>query len=258
MSPLFDTHCHLYNERFDEDYPETLARARAVGVEQMVLIGYDLPSSRRAVELARPDDGLYATVGIHPHQAEDWGAGAERELRELLKAPGVVAVGEIGLDFYRDLSPRDAQFAAFSAQLDLAMELSLPIVVHTRESVTPALDVLEPYGKAGLPGIMHCWSGSPEEAHRARGLGFLLGIGGALTYKKPGFLPEVVTTIPLEGLVLETDAPYLPPVPHRGQRNEPAYLPLVAQKLAAYVGRGVEEVAAVTTGAARALFLGGA
>jgi TatD DNase family protein len=251
---FFETHCHLNHDRFAADYEETVARARAAGVTRFVLIGYDLPSSRRAVELARPDEGLYATVGIHPHDAETWSAGAEREVRALLAAPGVVAVGEIGLDFYRNLSPREAQYAAFRAQLDLAAELELPFVVHTRESVTPSLDVIEPYARAGLQGVMHCWSGTVEEARRARGLGLLLGIGGVLTYKNAGELPEAAAESPLESLVLETDCPYLPPVPHRGQRNEPAYLPLVASRLAELKGVSPEEVAERTSAAAARLF----
>jgi TatD DNase family protein len=251
---FFETHCHLNHDRFAADYEPTLARARAAGVTRFVLIGYDLPSSRRAVELARPDEGIYATAGIHPHDAETWSAAAERELRSLLRAPGVVAVGEIGLDFYRNLSPREAQYAAFRAQLDLAAEQGLPIVVHTRESVSPSLDVIEPYAHRGLRGVMHCWSGTVDEARRARGLGLLLGIGGVLTYKNAGELPDVVRESPLESLVLETDCPYLPPVPHRGQRNEPAYLPLVAERLAELKGVLPEAVASGTSAAAAALF----
>jgi TatD DNase family protein len=252
---FFETHCHLNHTQFEEDYDAVLARARAGGVARFVLVGADLESSRRAVELARPEEGLFATGGIHPHDAETWDAGAERKLRRLLGLPGVVALGEIGLDFYRDLSPRDSQYAAFRSQLDLAAELGLPIIVHTRESVTPSLDVMEPYARAGLRGIMHCWSGTVEEAQRALDLGFLLGVGGVLTYKKPGDLPEVVNEAPLERLVLETDCPYLTPVPHRGKRNEPAYIPLIAEKLAEIKETDVATVAKTTYRAAETLLL---
>lgn len=253
-SRIFETHCHLNHQQFETDLEETLGRAREAGVAEMLVIGFDLDSSRKAVALADPEAGRYAAAGIHPHDAESWDAGAERELRRLLAAPGVIALGEIGLDFYRDLSPRDAQYAAFRAQLDLARELSLPIIVHTRESVTPSLDVLEPFARTGLRGIMHCWSGTVEEAQRARELGFLLGVGGVLTYKKPGDLATVVAETPLESLVLETDAPYLTPAPHRGKRNEPGYLPLIARRVAELQGISEEEARAATRENARRLF----
>lgn len=250
----FETHCHLNHPQFDVDREAVLARARAAGVSELLLIGYDLDSSRRAVELARPEEGLYAAVGIHPHDAEAWSASLEAEVRALAGRPGVVAIGEIGLDFYRDLSPRGAQYTAFRAQLELAAELRLPFVVHTRESVSPSLDVIQPYAEAGARGIMHCWSGTLEEARRARSLGMLLGIGGVLTYKKPGELPEVVADTPLEGLVLETDCPYLPPVPHRGRRNEPAYLTLTAARAAELQGIEAPALAAATRANALRLF----
>lgn len=250
----FDTHCHLNHESFAADFDAALARARAARLTELLLIGWDLPSSRRAVELARPEVGLFAAAGIHPHDAESWDAAAEAELRRLLRAPGVVALGEIGLDFYRNLSPRAEQEAAFRAQLELAAELELPVVVHTRESVTPSLDLLEPFAAAGLRGVMHCWSGTLEEARRALSLGLTLGVGGVLTYKNPGALAEVVTESPLSALVLETDSPYLPPVPHRGRRNEPSYLPLVAERVAALRGISPREAGEATRAAGRALF----
>lgn len=254
MPTLFDTHSHVNHHQFDRDREEVLARAREAGVREMVLIGCDVPSSRKAIELANPEAGLYAAAGIHPHDAETWNSATEGELRRMLREPGIVALGEIGLDFYRDLCPREAQYAAFQAQLELAMEFSLPIVVHTRESVTPSLDVLEPFARRGLRGIMHCWSGTVAEARRARELGFLLGIGGVLTYKKPGDLVEVASEAPWEALVVETDCPYLPPVPHRGQRNEPAFVRFVAEKLGQIKGTTPEAAAAATRNSALALF----
>lgn len=253
--PIFETHCHLNHRQFENDRQAAIERARAAGVTEFLVIGYDLESSRKAVELADPEAGFYAAVGIHPHDAEAWSAAAEQELRDLALRPGVVAIGEIGLDFYRNLSPREAQYAAFQAQLELAAELELPYVVHTRESVSPSLDVLEPFARRGVRGIMHCWSGTPEEARRARELGLLLGIGGVLTYKNPGGLPEAVAEAALEELVLETDCPYLTPMPHRGKRNEPAYLPLVASRIAEIRGISVDEVCDVTTRTARSLLL---
>jgi TatD DNase family protein len=250
----FDTHCHLNHSQFEADWPAALERARAAGVRTLLLVGFDLPSSRRALELAvSAGPGLWAAVGIHPHDAEDWSPAARDELGELAAAPQVAAIGEIGLDFFRDLSPRDSQARAFRAQLELAAELGLPIIVHTRDSVTPSLDLIEPFARNGLRGIMHCWSGTAEEARRARELGLLLGIGGVLTYKKPGALPAIAVEVGLPGLVLETDSPYLSPTPHRGRRNEPAYLPLVAERLAALLEVPAREVAAVTRANARSV-----
>lgn len=205
------------------------------------------------MELADPERGLYATVGIHPHDAHNWNAATERELRGLLARPEVLAIGEIGLDFFRDLSPRDAQEIALRAQLDLAAELGLPYVIHTRESMTPSLEIIAPYAERGHGGIMHCWTGTVEEAQWARRAGLLLGVGGVLTYKNPGPLPDVVAAVGLDGLVLETDCPYLPPVPHRGKRNEPAYIPLIAEKMAELTGASLEVVAETTRHNARVL-----
>lgn len=251
---IFETHCHLNNSQFADDLDATLERARAAGVQELLLIGYNLESSRSVVQLADPSRGIYAAAGIHPHDAETWGPETEAELRRLLAAPGVIALGEIGLDFYRDLSPREAQYPAFRAQLDLALELGTPIVIHTRESITPSLDVLEPYARRGLQGIMHCWSGTVEEAQRACDLGFLLGVGGVVTYKNPGNLVQVVAEIPLAQLVVETDSPYLPPVPYRGKRNEPSYLPLITGRIAEIKGIPVDEVCRTTRENARRLF----
>jgi TatD DNase family protein len=253
-SPIFETHCHLNSHQFASDLDETLQRARAAGVMEMLIIGYDLESSRSAVKLANPEAGLFAAAGIHPHDAANWSAQTESELRRLLRQPGVVALGEIGLDYYRDLSPRDLQATCFRAQLALAGELRLPIVVHTRESMTPSLDVLDPFARGGVLGIMHCWHGSVEEARRARDLGLLLGVGGVVTYKKPGALPEVIADTPLESLVLETDSPYLPPVPHRGQRNEPGYLPLISRRVAEIKQVTPDDINQATRANARRLF----
>ncbi|MGV3722596.1 MAG: TatD family hydrolase [Actinomycetota bacterium] len=255
MERIFETHCHLNHQQFTEDLDGVIQRARDAGVGEMLVIGYDMPSSRSAVKLADPDAGLFAAAGIHPHDAESWSHDVEAELRDLLAQPGIAALGEIGLDFYRDLSPRDAQYRAFAAQMELALELRLPIVVHTRESVTASLDLMEPFAGAGLRGIMHCWSGTVEEARRARALGFTLGIGGVITYKKPGALIETVADTPLNELVLETDAPYLAPTPHRGKRNEPAYLPLIAERVASVKEVTTQEVCRVTGAAARALLV---
>ena len=251
---LIDTHCHLYHQDYDPDRDDVIARAYAAGVEQLVVIGYDLPSSEAAVALAAGSEHIYATVGVHPHEAEAYSEELQERIGALAHAPRVVAIGEIGFDFYRDLSPRDAQERAFRAQIQLALALRLPIVVHTRESVAETLEVLADYAPAGLRGVMHCWSGTQEQADRALELGFVLGIGGVVTFKNGRSLQEIVARVPLECLVLETDCPYLAPTPHRGRRNEPGYVPLIAQGVAELRGLTMPEVAAATTATAERLF----
>lgn len=253
MRVLIDTHCHLNHRDYDSDREDVIARARAAGVDHLVVIGYDLPSSEAALALAA-SDGFYATVGIHPHDAEAYSDEAQERIGALARDPRVVAIGEVGLDFYRDLSPRDAQERAFRAQVELALATRLPIVVHTRDSISETLEVLADYAPAGLRGIMHCWSGTQEQADRAIELGFVLGIGGVVTFKNARQLQEAVARLPLESLVLETDCPYLAPTPHRGQRNEPAYVALVAQRVAELRGVSVEEVGNATTANAEHLF----
>lgn len=251
---LFDTHCHLNLDQFEADRAEVIARARDNGVTQFVVVGCDLVSSRRAVELARPEEGLFASAGIHPHAAREWSPHAERELRGLLSRPGVVALGEIGLDFYRDLSPREAQAAAFAGQMELALELNLPIIVHTRDSMEETLVAASAFAGRGLRGVFHCWSGTLEQALRATADGWMVGVGGVLTYPKPGELPTVVRELPLETIVLETDAPYLPPAPHRGRRNEPGYLRIITERVAEERGVGIDDAARATSRNARRLF----
>lgn len=251
---LIDTHCHLNHRDFAADRDVTLARARAAGVGALVVIGYDLPSSEAAVALAEAEPCLYAAVGVHPHDAASLDDRTVERLVELARSPKVVAIGEIGLDFYRDLSPRPAQEEAFVRQLSLARELKLPFIVHTRQSESEALDVLEAVGPLGVPGVLHCFSAGPEIAARAFALGLLVGLGGVLTFKNARALQETAAALPLDRIVLETDCPYLAPHPHRGHRNEPAYVALVAAQLAALHGRSPAEIAVATTANARALF----
>jgi TatD DNase family protein len=251
---LIDTHCHLNHADFTADRQATIRRAHAAGVGAMVVIGYDLASSESAVALAEAEPTLYATVGIHPHDASHCDDATLRRLRELGEHAKVVALGEIGLDFYRNLSPREAQESAFRRQIRLARDLGLPIILHTRESEAEVLDILEAEGTGGLPGIMHCFSSGPEIAARCFDLGFHIGVGGVVTFKNARALHETVAALPIERIVIETDAPYLAPHPHRGKRNEPAYVALVAERLAELHRRTVPEVARVTTANAHAVF----
>jgi TatD DNase family protein len=258
---LIDSHAHLDSRKFDSDRRQVVERAGAKGVQTIVNPGADLPSSRQAVALAaRRWAGveIYAAVGVHPHDAKTLSAEALAELRTLAQdEPRVVAIGEIGLDYYRDLSPRAVQRRAFESQLALAGQLRLPVIVHSRDAQDDLMAILRNWLKgAGMnPGVvLHCFPGDVAMAEEALGLGFYLGIGGPVTYQNARVLPEVVKAAPLERLLLETDCPYLPPHPHRGQRNEPAYVALVAAKVAQLQGRPVAEVAAVTTANARSLF----
>jgi TatD DNase family protein len=251
---LIDTHAHLTDPKFDSDVDEVIARANAAGVERIIVCGYDLESSRAAVELAVRFESVYATVGVHPHDAKSYSADIESAIEELSRAPKVLAIGEIGLDYHYDFSPRCAQVAAFEAQVELAAKLGLPIVVHSRESNDEALQVLA--GRAGniIAGVFHCFSGDVEFARTVLEMGFYIGIDGPVTYKASEKLRAVVEFCPLDRLLIETDCPYLTPVPHRGKRNEPAYVRYVAEEAARAKGISFEKLAEATTSNARRLF----
>ncbi len=247
-----DTHTHLNHPRLRRRLAEVLARARGAGIAQMIVVGYDLPSSRAAVELAEEHPGLWAAVGVHPHEA----ATVEREalgcLRGLAKRDRVVAIGETGLDFDRDLSPRSAQMAAFREHLELAGEMDLPVIVHCREAQEALLEVLSAHGDLKL--VWHCFDGSREQAERALGLGMTLGFGGMLTYKRAEELRAVIAEVPLDRILLETDCPYLAPEPKRGRDNEPANLPIIAECAAKASGRSRRQMEEVTAENARRVF----
>ncbi len=249
---LFDTHCHLDLPAFDGDREAVIARAQAAGVGLFLNPAFDLASSERAVALAAARPDVAAAVGIHPNEAESLDAAWER-LAVLAGSPRVAALGEIGLDYHWDRAPRAAQAAAFIRQLGLARELGLPVIVHCRDAHQDTLDLLERHA-AGLAVLLHAFSGDARHARRALDAGHTLGIGGPVTYKNAEALRQAVADAPAKQLVLETDAPYLPPHPHRGARNEPAYLALISEKVSQVRSVSLEEVAAATTGAARRLF----
>ena len=251
---LVDTHCHLNHEQLVEEAPAAVARAAQASVGQMMVVGYDVPSSEQAVQLADTFAAVYAAVAVHPHDSRHYDESAEARLRELARHPKVVAIGEIGLDYHYDFSPRAAQHAAFHAQMALAREAGLPVILHCREAYADVLDVLEADGVEAPGGVMHCWAGTEEEAERALGLGCYLGLGGVLTFKNAEALRDIARRAPLDRLLVETDAPYLAPVPHRGKRNEPAFVRLVAEKLAEVRGQTLEAIADATTTNARRLF----
>jgi TatD DNase family protein len=249
---LIDSHAHLDDRAFDRDRAALIANLFAEGIG-VITVGADLASSRESVRLAERHRGIWATVGVHPHEAKGMTPQTLRELGTLAGTPKVVAVGEIGLDYYRDLSPREAQRQAFTEQLDLARRLSLPIVIHNRESSEDLLGILRAAGPAHR-GVVHSFLGDLALARAFLDLGLHLGVGGPVTYPKNAELREAVRSIPLDRIVTETDCPYLTPVPYRGRRNEPAYLRYVVEAIAELRGLCVEDVASATTGNAISLF----
>jgi TatD DNase family protein len=257
---LADTHCHLDLSAFDADLTDVLNRAAGNGVEHILIPGIDLDSSRKAVQLAEKHPGVYAAVGVHPHRAASWNESTAQQLRALIQSSFVCAIGEIGLDFYRNLSPQDVQRRVFRAQLSLAAEAGLPVVVHCREALTEILDDLLPWAEQ-LPrdlktraGVLHAYSGDLESASEACSRGFYIGIGGPLTYRKAQDRRDITAQIPTDRLLLETDAPYLTPHPYRHQRNEPAYVRLVAQELSKLFGMEEAAIAEITSQNAATLF----
>ncbi|MBE3552173.1 MAG: TatD family hydrolase [Kyrpidia tusciae] len=251
---LFDTHSHLNDEAFSGDLAEIVERAEQAGVEAVVVPGYDLPSSERALELAHRFDILYAAVGIHPHDASSADEAAMEKLRLLAKEDRVVAIGEIGLDYHYDHSPRDVQREVFERHIALARELNLPVIVHDREAHADTLEILKRAGASEVGGVMHCFSGSLAMAQECLHLGFYLSFGGPVTFKNARRPKEVAAQVPEERLLIETDAPYLTPEPHRGKRNEPAYVALVAEALAKIRETEPEQLALATRANARRLF----
>ena len=247
---LIDSHCHLDHEQFAVDREAVIQRALEAGVERMLAIGSGdgPPDLEAGVRLADRHAAIFATVGVHPHDASKVAPETCRRLAELLRHPKVLALGEIGLDYHYDFSPREVQRAVFIEQMRIAADLRKPIVIHTREAWEDTLALIEKHwAPAGLPGVMHCFSGGPAEAERCLALGFYLSFGGILTFPKTLELQEAARRVPADRMLVETDAPYLAPVPRRGKRNEPAFVVETARKLAALRGETFESVAAATS-----------
>lgn len=229
---LIDTHAHLDIDSFDTDREQVIKRAFDSGVSVIVNASFDLPSSRRSVALAAKYPGIYALVGIHPHDVGGVADNYLEELGGLAKSPAVVALGEIGLDYYRDLSPRPAQQKVFREQLALARELEMPVVIHDRDAHRDVMDILRRDGVPRRGGIMHCYSGSWEMARECMKLGFYISFAGPVTFPNSARLKEVAAKLPLDRMLVETDCPYLAPQAHRGKRNEPAYVRFVVEEIA--------------------------
>jgi len=228
---LIDTHAHIDGKEFDGDFSDMLARAAAAGVSRIIAVGGDIESSRKTVQLARSYDNIHCAVGIHPHDAIRVSDKCFDLIGQMAsEAPRCVAIGEIGLDFFRDRSPRDIQERVFRRFLILAAELNLPVIIHDRDAHDRILSILREERSRGIRGVLHCFSGDLEMARECIGLGFFVSIPGTVTYPSNQKLRDVVGGVSSDFILLETDCPYLSPVPHRGKRNEPSYLRLVAEK----------------------------
>lgn len=244
---LIDTHAHLQDEQYKQDLQDVLKRAEDAGVQKIICVGYDYASSCRALALARSLPQVYAVVGVHPHDSQELNEEILARLYEMAKDPRVVAIGEIGLDFYRDLSPREEQRKAFIAQIKLAQELYKPIVIHDRDAHQEVMDIIKKEKAGRSEGIMHCFSGFLPMAIDLMKQGFYISFAGPLTFKNAKKTVEVAAKIPQDRILIETDCPYLSPEPFRGKRNEPANVNYVAAKLAEIRQKSVEEITYMTS-----------
>jgi TatD DNase family protein len=250
---LVDTHAHLDDRQFNDDREDAIQRSFAAGVRCIITIGTDLDSSRAAVALARQHASVYAAVGVHPHDATRVGPGTLERLLQYAQDDRVVAVGETGLDFYRNLSPHDRQKEVFIAHLELARRVDKPVIIHDRDAHAETMAILREKGW-NWPGVLHCFSGDREMALEAIEMGFYISFAGPVTFPNAHRLQELARELPLERILVETDSPYLAPQPRRGQRNEPANVRWVAAKIAALREISLEQVAEITTENARQLF----
>jgi len=251
---LIDTHAHLYDKFFKRDTPEVVERAKNGGIVKIISVAYDMRSSYGCVKMAQKFDMIMATVGVHPHNAVQAPAGYLDELRELARNKLVVAVGEMGLDYYRNLSPKDEQQKKFREQLALGRELELPVIIHDREAHEDVLDILKRDGVGPAGGVIHCFSGDWEMAQELMRMGFYLSVAGTVTYPKSTRLKSIAAKIPAGRLLVETDSPHLTPEPFRGKRNEPLYVRYAAKHIAELRGIPFNELALLTTENARRLF----
>ena len=249
---LIDSHAHLEMKEFDFDREEVIKRARQAGVDFIVTVGTNLALSRKAVELAEKYENIYATVGIHPHDVVNTDNKTFDALLELAHRKKVVAYGEIGLDFFRNISPQEKQLDLFGRQLELAKELQLPVIIHDRDAHEQTLRIVSASGVRR--GVFHCFSGDYNMAKQCIDLGFYISVPGVVTYDKAKTIQDVARRVPLSSLLLETDAPYLAPIPHRGKRNEPSFIIHTAKKVAELKSVSLEEVAEATTKNAKSLF----
>jgi len=249
---LFDTHAHLNDERFEENRESLISSFKENGISYVCEIGYDLESSKRALELSEKYDFIYAVLGVHPHDSSKLTDKGLMELEKMLSHEKAVALGEIGLDYYYDNSERDVQRYWFAQQAELAKSLKCPISVHTRDAMEDTLNILKAHG--GGDGIIHCYSGSVESAKILLNMGYYISFAGPVTFKNANTALDVIRYVPNDRMLIETDSPYLAPVPHRGKRNCPLYVREVAAKIAEIKGMDFEEVAEITTKNAKKVY----
>lgn len=251
---FIDTHVHLNADQYEEDVEEVIQRAIDANVEKMVVVGFDTKTINKAMELVEQYPFIYGVIGWHPVDAIDCTDSDLQWIKELAAHPKVVGIGETGLDYHWDKSPKDIQQEVFRKQIQLAKEVDLPIIIHNRDATGDVVRILQEENAAKVGGIMHCYSGSVETAKQCIDMNFFISLGGPVTFKNARMPKEVATQIPLDKLLIETDAPYLAPHPYRGKRNEPSYVPLVAEEIARLKEVSVEEVAKQTTANALQLF----
>ncbi|WP_025116345.1 TatD family hydrolase [Lysinibacillus fusiformis] len=251
---FIDTHVHLNADQYEEDLQDVINRALEAKVEKMVVIGFDRKTIERTMELIEQYDFVYGVIGWHPVDAIDCTQEDLEWIEELAAHPKIVGIGETGLDYYWYKSPKDVQQALFRKQIQLAQKINLPIIIHNRDATGDVVNILREENAASVGGVMHCFSGSVETARECIAMNFMISLGGPVTFKNARLPKEVATEIPLEHLMIETDAPYLAPHPYRGKRNEPAFVPLVAEEIARLKGLTIEEIAQATTDNAKIFF----
>ncbi len=251
---FIDTHAHLFYPNFSEDLDEVIERAKSSGVDYIIVPATDIETTKQTLALADKYEMIYATIGVHPHETKEWTNDNLKVIEDLAQHPKVVAIGEIGLDYYYDFSPKEKQIEAFRSQIELALKLNLPVVVHNRESDEDVLMIAKEYSKSGLKAQFHCFNGTLSDAKDLISMKFFLSFTGNITFKKADSLRETLSNIGLPHLLLETDSPFMTPVPHRGKRNEPFHVKLVAEKIAELHKVSVEDVARITSNNAFNLF----
>lgn len=244
---FIDSHAHLFYPNFEGELDDVVARAQQNGVSYILVPATDLKTAEKVIELTEKYEMVYGAVGVHPHDTKDWNSSFIPKIEKLAKHKKIVAIGEIGLDYYYDFSPREKQIEAFKAQIDLALKLDLPIIIHNRDSDEDMMSIIRSYCGAGLKGQFHCFNGSLEDAMELVGMNFMISFTGNITFKKADGLRNILKHIPPENLLLETDSPFMTPTPHRGKRNEPSYVKFVAEKIAELHNLRIEDVARITS-----------